>query len=154
MPTQNDIGDLGENLFSVIISRDYNFRSRHLGEKWPTSDFYVELIGPKEHFFFIVQVKSTNQGINRDNKLRINVPKDKLHKLNNYFCPTYVVGIDVITEKAYIVSVNTKRRKAISSLSTKYEINTITRSRLFDDVKKFWTDSNVNNFKSTFKHSI
>jgi len=40
MPTQNDIGDLGENIFSVVISRDYTFRARHLGEKMA----YVRLL--------------------------------------------------------------------------------------------------------------
>jgi len=43
----------------VEILRDYFFRARHLGEKWPASDFYVELIGPTDRFFFIVEFLAT-----------------------------------------------------------------------------------------------
>jgi hypothetical protein len=154
MATQNEIGDLGENIFSVVISRDYTFRARHLGEKWPTSDFYVELIGLKENFYFIVQIKATSQGLNTLNNLKIAVPKTKLHSLNNYYCPTYVAGVDVNTEKVYLIPINTKKRKAISSLSTKFELNKLNRSKLFNDVKSFWLGTGLQGYKSKFKHSI
>lgn len=154
MPLQNEIGDIGENIFSVVISRDYIFRARHLGEKWPSSDFYVELIGPKENFFFIVQVKSTNKGLNGANKLKIGIPKDKLHKLNDYYCPTYVAGVNVINEKVYLIPINTKKRKGISSFSIGFELDTTNRKKLFEDVKTFWTGTNVKSYKSKFKHKL
>jgi len=154
MPTQNDIGDLGENIFSVVISRDYTFRARHLGEKWPTSDFYVELIGPNENFYFVVQIKSTKQGLNKSGNLKVTVPKKKLHKLNLYYCPTFLAGVDVITEKVYLIPINTKRQKGISSLSTKFELDTPNRTKLFDDVKAFWLGTKLNSYKSKYKHSL
>lgn len=154
MPTQNEIGDLGEALFNVVISRDFTFRARHLGEKWPTSDFYIELIGLEENFYFIVQIKSTDLGLNSKNKLRIQVSKEKLHKLNKYYCPTYIAGVDVKTEKVYLEAINTKRRKGISSLSTTFEVNQDNRKVLFEEVKNFWTGTKLNEYKSKFKHKL
>lgn len=150
----NEIGELGEGIFNVAISRDYKFRPRHLGEKWPASDFYVELIGPSEIFFFIVQVKATDKGINSKGKLRVQVPLKKLHDLNSYYCPTYVAGVDNDTEQVYLVSVNTKRRKGISSLPTKFVLNKANREKLFNEVKNFWIDSDLKNHKRSFNHKI
>lgn len=150
----NEIGELGEGIFNVAISRDYKFRPRHLGEKWPASDFYVELIGLSEVFFFIVQVKATDKGINSKGKLRVQVPKKKLHDLNTYYCPTYVAGVDNDTEEVYLISINTKRRKGIGSLSTKFVLNTSNRIKLFNEVKNFWEDSHLKSYKRSFKHQI
>lgn len=152
MPLNNEIGELGEKIFNLVISRDYKFRASHLGEKWPISDFYIELIGLKELYFFIVQVKSTDRGLNSKRKLKIEIPKDKLHKLNEYNCPTYIAGVDVNTEKAYLMSINSKRRKSISSFSTKFELTSTNRERLFKDVISFWQKTNLKKCKSKFKH--
>ncbi|WP_044634126.1 DUF4365 domain-containing protein [Neotamlana sedimentorum] len=150
----NEIGELGEGIFNVAISRDYKFRPRHLGEKWPASDFYVELIGPTEIFFFIVQVKATESGINNKGNLRVKVPKKKLHDLNSYYCPTYVAGVDNDTEEVYLVSVNTRRRKGISSLPTKFVLNKQNRIKLFEEVQKFWLNSDIKTYKRNFNHKI
>lgn len=150
----NEIGELGETLFNLAISRDYIFRPRHLGEKWPASDFYVELIGPTEVFFFIVQVKATHSGLNNKGNLKIKVPKKKLHNLNSYFCPTYVAGVDNDSEEVYLVSINTNRRKGISSLPTKFILNKQNRIKLFNEVKDFWLNSNIKNYKRNFNHKI
>lgn len=93
--TNNEIGDLGEAIFNVEITRDYIFRPRHLGEKWPSSDFYVELIGPKEHFFFIVQVRYTTQGNDASGNMKIQAPKKKIADLKAYYSPTYLAGVSV-----------------------------------------------------------
>jgi hypothetical protein len=154
MPSVNDIGEKGEIIFNLNISRDYTFRARQLGEKWPTSDFYIELNGPKEHFYFIVQVKSTDKGINGANKLKIDISKEKLHKLNEYYCPTYIAGVDVNTEKVYLFPISTKRHKGISGIPINLELDSKKRKKLFDDVKKFWTGTNVKSYKSKFKHKL
>jgi len=151
---KNEIGDLGEAIFNVEISRDYIFRPRHLGEKWPSSDFYVELNGLKEHFFFIVQVKSTSQGLDPSGFLKIKTPKKKLHELNSYYCPTFLAGVDVNTSQVYLISINKNKRKQISKLPTKFALNSANRVLLFNEVKKFWESSNMKAYKNTFKHSI
>jgi hypothetical protein len=154
MTMQNEIGDLGEAIFNVEISRDYIFRPRHLGEKWPSSDFYVELIGPKEHFFFLVQVKSTSQGFDSKGNLKIKATSKKLNELNNYFCPTYLAGVDVDSNSVYLIPINKSKRKDLNKLKTKFELNAINRQLLFEDVRDFWENTNLKSYKASFNHMI
>ncbi len=150
----NEIGDLGEAIFSVEISRDYTFRPRRLGEKWPASDFYVELIGPKEHFFFIVQVKATSRQFDRKGNLRIKATRNKINELNAYYCPTYLAGVEVESNSVYLMSVNRSRRKTVNKLPTKFLLDRENRARLFNEVKSFWEKSDLKEYKKNFKHSI
>jgi len=150
----NEIGELGEGIFNVAISRDLIFRPRHLGEKWPSSDFYVELVGLKEHFFFIVQVKSTTLGLDKKGNLKVKANKKKLHDLNAYYCPTFLAGVDINTEEVYLIAINKNKRKDISNLPTKFKLDKVNRKLLYDDVKKFWENTDIKAYKNAFKHRI
>jgi len=152
----NQIGELGEALFTVIISREtsrgFLFRPKFLGDKWPVSDAYVELIhwdGTMRYFF--CQIKTTTQGYTqRERKLKIQVPKEKLIKLANYPAPTYVIGVDVHSETGYIQAVTSSPSKGISSLSTNYPLNNENLNRLYDEVNDFWDNLEANRFKTNF----
>lgn len=150
----NEIGELGEGIFNVAISRDLIFRPRHLGEKWPSSDFYVELVGLKEHFFFIVQVKSTTLGLDKKGNLKVKANKKKIHDLNAYYCPTYLAGVDINTEEVYLIAINKNKRKDITNLPTKFKLDKANRKLLYDDVKRFWEHTNIKVYKNAFKHRI
>ena len=150
----NEIGELGEGIFNVAISRDLIFRPRHLGEKWPSSDFYVELVGLKEHFFFIVQVKSTTQGFDKKGNLKVKASKKKLQELNAYYCPTYLAGVDIDTEEVFLIAINKHKRKDISKLPTKFKLDNANRKLLYDDVKEFWVNTDIKAYKNAFKHGI
>lgn len=152
--SQNEIGELGEGIFNVAISRDYIFRPRHLGEKWPSSDFYVELVGLKEHFFFIVQVKSTTQGLDKSGNLKVKANRKKIHELNAYYCPTYLAGVDIKTEEVYLIAINKNKRKDISKLPTKFKLDVKNRKLLYEEVKSFWENTNIKKYKNTFRHRI
>ena len=152
--TNNEIGDLGEAIFNVEISRDYIFRPRHLGEKWPSSDFYVELIGPKEHFFFIVQVKSTTQGVDASGNLKVKAPKKKVADLNAYYCPTYLAGVNVNTNEVYLAAINKDLDKDFSKMPTVFKLDTNNRKTLFNEVKSFWENTDLRNYKDNFNHGI
>lgn len=61
----NDIGKRGERIFTVLLGRyfdpnGYLFEPVFLGDKYPTVDFYVDLLNytDKKGFFF-VSVKTT-----------------------------------------------------------------------------------------------
>ena len=116
----NEIGSLGEAIFNLAITRDYIFRPMHLGEKWPISDFYIELIGAKATYFFIVQIKATDKGLNSKGNLKVKLSKNKLHQLNTYYCPTYLAGVDNTTEEVYLMAINKNKRKGISSMPVSY----------------------------------
>jgi len=150
----NETGDLGESIFNLVISRDKIFRPRHLGEKWPTSDFYVELIGLKKHYFFIVQVKSTSRGYDAQGNLRIQASKKKLHKLNSYYCPTYLAGVDTDTEDVFMTAINKNKRKSISKMPVKFKLDQNSRKELFDEIIEFWENSKLDTYKRQFKHKL
>ncbi len=151
---QNDIGDLGEGIFNVVISRDYLFKPRHLGEKWPASDFYVELLGTKKIMFFIVQVKSTDQGYLVNKNLNVQLPKNKLHSLNSYYCPTYLAGVDNNGNRVFMTAINKNKHKGISSLPTTFELTPANRKILYDEVVRFWSNSNIEVYKRAFRHKV
>lgn len=150
----NDDGDLGEIMFKLEISRDALFRPSHLGEKWPASDFYVELKGIAETLFFVVQVKTTSLGMNNRGRLRISVPLKKLNRLRNYHAPTYVAGVDVTNGRVYMTPIHLIAQRGISSLSTAFELNAANRRILYDDVIAFWAGAGIINYKNNFNHAF
>lgn len=153
----NEIGDLGEAIFKVAITRDGLFRPRDLGEKWPTSDFYVELIGPKEYLHFIVQVKATNRGYDKNDSLKIAAPLKKVLLLNQYYVPTYIAGVDIIGERVFLMSINRSPGKNISRMPTNFSLDindTRNRQALFNEVKEFWTNTDLKTYKTNFNHTI
>lgn len=155
-------GELAESLFNVAVSRGYIFRPAHLGDKWPTSDFYVELKNSKENFFFIVQVKSSSKTVGvRSKKLPIKVSSEKTNSLSEYYAPTYIAGVDMVTEDVYLIPVNNIQALGINSIETKFEINNSFKTHgtailqlLYDDVRSFWINSNLMQYKNSFQHSI
>lgn len=151
---KNAIGEKGENIFNLEISTDYTFRPRPLGEKWPSSDFYVELIGLKENIYFIVQVKSTTQGLDGGNNLKVQATAKKLRELNNYYCPTYLAGVDVNTREVYLIPINKSKKKNLTKLSTSFILNEKNRKLLYKDVKNFWVNSGIKTYKKSFNHII
>jgi hypothetical protein len=151
---RNEIGDIGETIFKLAISRSFKFRPAPLGEKWPTSDFYVELIGSKENFFFIVQVKSTRQKRDSASNLKINVPVKKIKLLNNYYCPTYLAGVDINTEEAFLLPINKLPKNVIRKLPTTFVLNERNCKKLYKEVCDFWKQSGLKPYKKSFKHSI
>lgn len=142
---RNDLGQRGENLFSVIITRFYGrsqpiFRPQFLGDKWPTSDFIVELIGDTVTLtpYFFVQVKTTRQGYDAQNRLKVQISAKEMQKLASLPAPTYLVGLDDINENGYIISANGEYEENIPSLSTEHPLNQYTQDILWAEVKNYW----------------
>src|SRR5262245_10445272 len=109
----NLIGERGESIFELAIT-DYRmfkkplFKPGFLGEKWPTIDYYVELLGVANSSpFFFAQVKSTTNKLKTNaTTIKISADRKKCELLFNLPGPTYIVGVHEPTEKAYIVSVH------------------------------------------------
>src|SRR4051794_27024176 len=104
MPTKDDIGNRGEAIFKVRITDPHGprkeplFRPYPLGEKFPTLDFLVELVGVRAGrvAYFFAQVKATTRGLTRRPPVRLNVrvSQEDIDRMLIYPGPTYVVGID------------------------------------------------------------
>jgi len=136
----------GESIFFVALTKLYGrpdplFNPRFLGEKYPSVDYIVELIAPSAQVipYFFVQVKATRAGYTkRDHRLKVKISDKDVARLAALPAPTYLVGVDEVSETAYLVSANGRSRKGLSSLSTQFRLNQQRQDLLFQEVLQFW----------------
>lgn len=152
MPTTDDIGNRGESIFRVRITKPYGpggdplFRPFPLGEKFPTLDFLVELVGlPAGRVaYFFVQVKATRQGVTRppSPRLRVKVSQRDIDRMLAYPGPTYLIGIDerADQERAYLASVNGMAMDRIQGLPLTHPLDEPNMRRLWREVEEYWRD--------------
>ncbi len=143
----NVIGDRGELIFRLAIT-DYEqfqtplFRPGFLGEKWPTVDFYIELLGvPDVQPFFFVQVKTTALPIRSEASIKIVLEKTDCERLYRIPAPTYIVGVHETTKKAYILSLHDKPLKGVYSIALQHELTPDNLKILHEEVREFWKSS-------------
>jgi hypothetical protein len=151
--SRDDIGNRGEAIFRVRITDPYGpgksplFRPYHFGEKFPTLDFLIELVGlPAARVaYFFVQVKATTQGLTRKApvRLRVGVSQDDIDRMLVYPGPTYVVGVDCQTERAYIASVNSPSMGRIKGLPATYPLDAVNMQALWREVEGYWKKRNM-----------
>ena len=154
---KDHMGMRGENISFVRLTEVCQpnelpyFIPHFLGDKCPLFDALVELVGPGDRTpYFFAQVKSTRLGYNANKRLRVEVPKDDVLKMVLYPAPTYVIGIDELQEKAYVIVVNTGMSKKITSLSTAHPVNCTTLKLLWDEVRDYWKDKDMEQRESAF----
>jgi hypothetical protein len=141
----NLIGDRGERIFELAIT-DYTqfkkplFRPGFLGEKWPTIDYYVELLGVRGYSpFFFAQIKATTEPISeKAERLEINVSHKKCDLLFRVPGPTYIVGVNEPNKKAYILSMHEQPGRGVYSIPVKYELTPDNLTILHKEVCDFW----------------
>jgi len=150
---RNLLGDRGESILKFVLLTFHGkaplFRPADLGGKWPVADYVVELLG-KPGRFFLIQVKSTQRGIQKNGRLRIQVGMDKYNALASTTVPRYIVGIDDAKEDAYICAARTCRTSQLSSLTTAHSLKLPqTRRILFEEVDAFWKAVGRKHFSSS-----
>jgi hypothetical protein len=121
------------------------FRPRFLGDKYPTFDYLVELVGCEVYFFF-VQVKSTTQGFRKGSgtrRLRVNVDREDVQRMVASPVPAYVVGIDEPEEVGFLLSMNEPRRAGLGGLPAKHLLDCGNLERLWQEVQNFWASRNM-----------
>ena len=150
----NEQGVLGETIFNIAVSRGYLFRPRALGEKWPVSDFYVELVDFSQHYHFFVQVKSTTRGLDREGNLTITADKEKVNRLSQYHAPTYIAGVDILTEEVFLMTINAPLENNLTKMPTTFKLADSNLEVLFDEVKDFWNRSGIRKYKTTFNFQV
>jgi hypothetical protein len=147
----DDIGDRGQWLFCLLLTQicpgqnEPYFRPRFLGDKYPTVDYLVELVGSEAYFFF-VQVKSTRQGYrqgSRNRRLRVNVAREDVRRMVASPVPAYVVGIDEPQEVGYLLSVNEPRRAGLGGLPARHLLDCGDLQRLWQEVRNFWASRDM-----------
>jgi len=146
----------GEALFCVLISREHPTRGflfdipRHLGEKKRSVDYFVEVLESGDLLsYFFVQVKTTRRGYTRDGRrLKVRVSRSDIERLASYPAPAYVVGIDEVAERGYIVSVGSGTGGAFSSICTDYPLIPEILATLRDEVEAYWRSKDRSVFRS------
>ncbi len=139
----NALGDRGESIFYTILTTFHGtkplFRPAFLGAKWFAADFAVELVG-QTGAFFLIQVKTTETGLNAKKRLKVSVSAERYNALAATPLPTYVVGVDNPSEIAYISAAMYPRKRKLSSLTTRYSLREpAIRQLLFEEVSSFWS---------------
>lgn len=147
----DDIGERGQWLFCLLMTQlcpgrnEPYFRPRFLGDRYPTFDYLVELVGSEAHFFF-VQVKSTRQGYRRGKaikRLRVNVDREDVRRMADSPIPAYVVGIDEPQEVGYVLSMNEPRQAGLGGLPARHLLDCDNLQRLWQEVQDFWGSRNM-----------
>jgi hypothetical protein len=145
--TNDQIGRLAELIAATDLSRAVKgryrrplFRATPLGDKYPTVDFLVDVLGPREESlaFFFVQVKGTASAP-ASGRLPVDVSQDRFNRLVRLPVPTYLIGVDVIAETAYLVAAHRRRRDPVASITRDYALRTdAVRIQLYEEVLAFW----------------
>jgi hypothetical protein len=162
MGRRDEIGARGEALFTAAIMnfcgrpRPY-FVSHFLGDKFKSLDFLVELVGADEGApFLFVQVKTTTQGYTkrRGRRLKVGLTREDVLRMRAYPAPTYLVGIDEVNEKAFILSIDENTRGRISGMSTEHELDCRNLKVLRDEVAAYWAARDMRVRRSAFSVSV
>jgi hypothetical protein len=147
----DDIGNRGQWLFCLLMTQicggrnEPYFRPWFLGDKYPTFDYIVELVG-REAYFFFVQVKSTRQGYRqggREKRLRVNVARADSQRMVASPIPAYVVGIDEPQEAGYVLSMNVPRQTGLGGLPARHVLDCGNLQRLWNEILEFWESRNM-----------
>ena len=154
------IGSRGESIAYTRLTevcrrndRPYFF-PHYLGEKCPTFDFLVELVDAGERqLFFFVQVKATRKGYTKTHtppRLKASVDAADVRRMSRYPAPTYVLGVDEIEEKAFVICVYGDMGGKVPTITTAHEIDCRTLRQLWDEVRDYWRDRKMRRKTSAF----
>jgi hypothetical protein len=160
MVTPDQIGRLGELVVEIGFSRPVAgtyrrrlFRPTFLGDKYPSVDYLVDVINEASETvgFFFAQVRSTMRERRSDARLAIKLDAKRYGRLVELPIPTYLIGVDLVHEAAFIVVASKQRITGVSSISTKYSLaEDSVRSRLYEEVCGFWGHFDKAHFRSEF----
>lgn len=151
-------GSRGESILELCLT-NYEafsrplFRLGFLGEKWPTVDFYVELLAVrKKRPYFLAQAKATSAKLPRTSlALKINVKKRDVVRLKQIPGPTYVFGIHEPSQKVFVRAVlSSSPNRGISKIPVTHELTPNRLRTLHDEVRSFWKTTGHKPTTSTF----
>lgn len=147
-PLVNEIGQLGEKIVELKFLRQSPtgtrlFNPAFLGDKWEAVDLFVEVNQAKAgKGFFFIQVKSTSKKIGaRARTIQIKATKKQCSALHSYPAPTYIMGVDIETERIFLRSVHNSPTTGISSIPISNEVTKDDLSNLHKEVSAFWSSN-------------
>jgi len=118
------------------------FLPHYLGDKCPTFDFLVELVGTGRRTpFFVVQVRATRKAFTQRHqppRLQVGIAAAEVRTMAAYPAPTYGVAVHEIEERAFVIAIDGTTRHGIASVTTAHELDCRTLLRLWKEVRAFW----------------
>lgn len=95
-------GSNGEDVAKSILGAFPIFRVVFMGEKYPITDFYVEIMDKNTPYPFLIQVKTTTSELDEKRRLCVSVLNAKYDALCGRPIPTYVGGVDLNNDSLFI----------------------------------------------------
>lgn len=159
----NEIGKLGENLATNFLIDLFNCSVENLGEKVKAFDLLCTLGVPEKPYMFLVQVKTHYRGrYTKDVPPRIstNVEQKKLDWLIDRPLPTFIAAVDYKGQKMYIAPAFDKAVKYPSVPTTHVFCESDVHAtndaakKLLHDIKEYWDNLNIDQYKQNYKGQI
>jgi len=153
------IGNRGEAIVELCLT-DYQaftrplFRPGFLGDKWPSIDFYVELVSVRgKRLYFFVQAKATTSALTEmSTSLSISTKRNDIVQLLRIPGPTYILGIHEPSKRVFVRSVHTGVPvKAITRIPVSHELTSRNLRVLHDEVREFWATNGHKPISSVFE---
>jgi len=126
----------GEARFILMLTQPHPERGslfaapRHLGEKMPVVDYLVELVSEAEvKPFCLVQVKTTTAGYTSGGQLKVTVSARDMQRLATFGVPSYVVGIDEVSDRGFVVPSKGRTSEGFSQMRTDHPLTPGTSRR-------------------------
>jgi hypothetical protein len=151
-------GSFGEMIAAMELSRaekrKYSrtlFRAIYLGDKHPVTDYLVEALGPDSDVpgFFLAQVRSTMREPLSSSRLPIDMDVANYNRLARLCMPTYLIGVDLRAERAFIVAAKMPRKARVSSISAAFDLgDDSVKIKLYEEVCAHWRKYGVAEFHS------
>ncbi len=118
-------------------------------------DLIVDVLDPAEHTlgFFFVQVKSTSVSKSESSTLKIDMDHAKFVRMASLPVPTFLIGVDTVTENAFVVAPSTATRSPFSSITKRHDLQSDSvRICIYKEVTDFWHNNRsvLKRFKSQF----
>ena len=146
--TTGQSGDFGELLAQVHLSRPVAgryrralFRPTALGGTYPTVDLIVDVLDPEGEptGFFFAQVKATQSASAGGARLSLTVAAERYVRLTRLPVPAYLIGVDVLGERSYVMAAAPPATATLPSIPRDYPLSDDRiRVALYREVAGFW----------------
>jgi hypothetical protein len=148
--TTDQIARFAELIAATDLSRPVRhpyrrplFRAVPLGDKYPTADFLVDVLGPDDRptGFFFVQVKGTTAVSATAPRIPIDVSQERFNRLARLTAPAYLLAVDVGAERTYLAAATRPRKSPVASMTKAFPAyEDRVKIHLHQEVCAFWNE--------------
>lgn len=152
MSTTNHLGNLGEDIVSLLFSRKidnaYKFSPTFLGEKAQLLDFMVNLLddtGSAYGPFFFVQVKTTETRLQPKRSIPARFSAQEVRVAQARKCPVYLVAvasIDDDSEAIFAIAVDASYTNGLAAVPQLFSLlSKEIRMQIYNEVHAYFTSA-------------